>query len=185
MRLNRNQAYPCTGRPLEKFHEQTQGHAMCARPVRGGLIRIEKRHRAWLRFQIDTVNQQDCVGPLLRDPAQIVFRNLLGVDHMHATKAADLLDNPAPRRIVTSASIANADHDKVASQRIEKLFSQIHTANSGDDYSFPHRLARNPLLDQLLNLTVIENRAIAAHVAVADGTVVALSNAALHHAFQG
>src|SRR5208283_5219957 len=40
------------------------------------------------------------------------------------------------------------------------------------------------LVDQFLDLTVAENRAVAAYVAMTDGTVIAFSNATLHHAFQ-
>lgn len=44
---------------------------------------------------------------------------------------------------------------------------------------------RISLLDQLPDLAIVENRAVAAYVAMADGTVIAFPNATLHHAFQG
>jgi hypothetical protein len=44
---------------------------------------------------------------------------------------------------------------------------------------------RISLLDQLPDLTIVENWAVATYVAMADGTVIAFSNATLHRAFQG
>jgi len=125
-RLNRQQEYTRVRRPFEVTHEQTHGNTVSARVVPGRPATLQKCHRSRGRVQIDRINHYDGVGLVLLDLAEVVFRSILSIDHVHAWTLGDLSRHMASRCVIGSARIANAHHDHIALRRTEKLFPQVH-----------------------------------------------------------
>jgi hypothetical protein len=86
------------------------------------MILIQERDGTGRGIQIHRVNQDNGVGPLAYDQAQVILWNVLGVDYTRTREMADLAGYKASSSVVTPARIANAhDHD-VAVNPSGKLF---------------------------------------------------------------
>jgi hypothetical protein len=121
--LNSNEKDAGLGRTFKVVRDQAHRHSVRARPVRNRLVVLEKRDGAGRGFHINAINQQDCVGVLICNLAQMVLGNILSINDVHSWRAANPLGHAASSGIVAPAAIADAHHDYFALQLPAEFFS--------------------------------------------------------------